>query len=108
LSSAGRLEKPGKIKTSNMAESKTTTVSSTRKSSQISKLDHESLNRYITKIEPLDGVDPYSIDRNKLIGLMSLSKKNLPDFSFGDIYQYLINTPSKLFNGQTLKAYKSL
>ena len=68
-------------------------------------LSDEDKEGYISKLTLSDGQilpDPYSLVEN-----WKNDVRSMPDISWGDVYNYLINTPS-LFSKEALKAYKSL
>ena len=71
----------------------------------VSQLDYEAKKHYYTKLE-IDGEkfpDPYSIKEDEWID----DPEKWPDLEYGDIYNYLIDTPGP-YTKENLKAYKSL
>ena len=60
---------------------------------------------YKSKIRVI-GKDPYEIPLNEQKSVLDLERDELPDFSYADIYNYLINKAG--YDGAKLKAYKSL
>ncbi|XP_041374186.1 uncharacterized protein LOC121387226 [Gigantopelta aegis] len=75
-------------------------------SAYASALTPEAKQRYYRKLlydsETKTLPDPYSLG-----GKWSTNPSNWPDLTFGDIYLYLIDTPS-IYNKDSMKAYKSL
>lgn len=69
----------------------------------ISHFDARELKRYNEKIDII-GCDPYGVPPEIFHQLSSADR--LPDFSFHDIYIYLIHNPSS-YTGESLKAFKS-
>lgn len=68
-------------------------------------LDENDKKHYLTKLSLTDGTqfpDPWENNAG-----WSNDLTQLPDITFGDIYTYLIDTPS-IFTGEKLKAFKSL
>jgi len=72
----------------------------------VGSLSTESKERYHRKLlydcETKTLPDPYSLS-----GKWSTNPGNWPDLTFGDIYLYLIDTPS-IYTKDSMKAYKSL
>ena len=71
----------------------------------VSQLDYEAKKRYYSKLE-IDGEkfpDPYSIKEDEWID----DPEKWPDLEYGDIYNYLIDTPGP-YTKENLNAYKSL
>ena len=70
-------------------------------------LDVRARDRYEQKLEYDDGArklpDPYFMQDGLQIGTNSW-----PDLTFGDIYQYLIDTPGEMFTTESMKKYKSM
>ena len=62
--------------------------------------------RYLCKIANI-GQDPYVIPREDQKSVISSSIEELPDLTYHDVYNYLVNSPSYI-TGEQLKAYKSL
>ena len=70
-----------------------------------SSLNSDDRKKYEQKLVTADGTvlpDPYTLVEN-----WKDNMKLLPDITWADIYNYLINTPS-LYTNENLKAYKSL
>lgn len=69
-------------------------------------LPNDAKNRYSTKLFYDAGTkslpDPYVLTEK-----WSTDPNTWPDLTFGDIYLYLIDTPS-IFTKESMKAYKSL
>ncbi|XP_047233578.1 uncharacterized protein LOC124875451 [Girardinichthys multiradiatus] len=68
-----------------------------------SHLNPHELKRYYEKIAVI-GCDPYEVPADCFQHLSSTDR--LPDFSFHDLYIYLIHNPSS-YTGESLKAFKS-
>jgi hypothetical protein len=72
----------------------------------VDNLPRDAKSRYQQKLQYNNGTmtlpDPYNLRDN-----WSDSPATLPDLTFGDIFVYLIDTPS-MFTKETMKAYKSL
>ena len=74
-------------------------------SDYVGQLDYEARKRYFSKLE-IDGgkfPDPYSIQEDQWID----DAEKWPDLEYGDIYNYLIDTPGP-YTKENLRAYKSL
>jgi hypothetical protein len=88
----------------NMASKENDMMVASKLTTQISHLDTISMNRYAEKLL-VDGFmipDPYGT------GLKyENSTQKWPNVLFGDIYNYLINTPG-IYTQESMKAYKSL
>ena len=70
-------------------------------------LDHlsvEQKNRYEAKLQALGTCDPYTAPIELFEPLKDAT--SLPDFCFGDLYVYLVETPSP-YTQEKMKAFKS-
>ena len=68
---------------------------------------NKKLNRYLEKIKLVGGKDPYELPENLFKDISCFKCTSLPDITYPDIYNYLINSPSP-YTGESLKAFKSL
>ena len=66
-------------------------------------LDSVSRERYISKIQMINGVDPYKLIANE----WTCETEKFPDIAYPDIVNYLVHFQSA-YTLQDLKAYKSL
>ena len=73
-----------------------------KKSKYIDTLNGEALARYNKKLELIDGVHPYQINKKD----WSSDKEKLPAISYPDLLSYLLFTPSP-YSKEDLKAIKS-
>ena len=73
-----------------------------KKSVYIETLSGEALARYKKKLELIDGVDPYQINKK----YWSSDEEKLPAISYPDLLSYLLFTPSP-YSKEDLKAIKS-
>ena len=75
-------------------------------SQYVKNLDLKAFDRYKSKLQYCHGVeqipDPYSISEG-----WKKEVESWPDLTYGDIYEYLIETPGQ-YTKESLKAYKSL
>ena len=75
----------------------------TNLSEYASLLDAESKKRYVSKIQLIDGKDPYNIGKEE----WSKDIVFFPNITYPDVYTYLVHTKSP-YTHQDLKSYKSL
>ena len=73
-----------------------------KKPMYIETLSGEALARYKKKLELIDGVDPYQINKKD----WSSDEEKLPAISYPDLLSYLLFTPSP-YSKEDLKAIKS-
>ncbi|XP_061151792.1 uncharacterized protein LOC133165904 [Syngnathus typhle] len=76
-------------------------------SNEVGHLDEESKKRYREKLNLVGTTDPYLLQRSMLKSPEHFATADLPDLSYPDIYNYLVDSPSP-YTGKDLKAYKSL
>lgn len=75
----------------------------TKKRSYYESLSPEMRSRYDIKIEPLGGIDPYTINEKSL----SVDRSDFPEITLLDIGNYMIHSVSS-FTKRSFKAYKSM